>query len=129
VANQRNTVQRQVILSTLKNLSTHPTIDEVYAEIYSERPAISKTTIYRNLRQLATCGTIRQVSLPDGLERYDGRTDPHYHFECRNCGGILDIDIEYLACINNTVQTKYDIQVDGHDVIFQGICQKCKSKE
>ena len=122
---QRNTVQREIILNTLKKLNSHPTIDEIYAEIHKEHKSISKTTIYRNLRQLARNGVIRQLSLPDGLERYDERIEQHYHFKCKNCGSIFDVDIEYLAGINETVQVKYGFQVDEHDVVFSGICPKC----
>ena len=127
MSGQRNTVQRQIIIDTLRKLNTHPTVDEIYAEIHKEHPSISKTTVYRNLRQLADNGIIRQVLLPDGLERYDERTNQHYHFRCKNCGCIFDVDIDYLAGINNTVQGKYGIQVDEHDVIFSGVCLQCKN--
>ncbi|MCL1803288.1 MAG: transcriptional repressor [Eubacteriaceae bacterium] len=126
---QRNTVQRQIILDTLKKLRIHPSIDEIYAEIHKEHASISKTTIYRNLRQLAKAGEIRQVLLADGLERYDSRTEQHYHFTCKHCGGILDINIEYLEGINDKVQGMYGVQVDEHDVIFIGVCQDCKEGE
>ena len=109
-------------------LKTHPTIEEVYTEIRKEHPSVSKTTVYRNLRQLAKNGVVREVSLPDGLERYDAITAQHYHFECRNCGRIFDVDMEYLADINDIVQGKYGFQVEGHDVVFKGICAKCGKK-
>ena len=122
---QRNTLQRQIILSALQKLNNHPPVEEVYAEIQIEYPSISKTTVYRNLRLLAENGAIREVSLPGALERYDARIDHHYHFKCKNCGNIFDIDMEYLSGINDTVQKKYDFQVDEHDVVFRGICAKC----
>ena len=126
---QRNTVQRQIILDALMKLDSHHTIEELYAEIQKDHPAISKTTVYRNLRQLAKDGIIREVSLPDGLERYDTNTMQHYHFKCKNCGYIFDIDMEYLEGINDTVQGKYGFHVDEHDVVFNGICDKCYKKQ
>jgi len=122
---QRNTLQRKIILDTVIKLKTHPSIEEVYAEIQKDYPTISKTTVYRNLRQLAKNGATREVSLPDGLERYDGYTDQHYHFKCKYCGSIFDIDIEYIAGINDSVQVKYGFQVDEHELVFNGICAKC----
>jgi Fe2+ or Zn2+ uptake regulation protein len=122
---QRNTVQRQIIIDALKKLHNHPTIEKVYTEIQKDHPAVSKTTIYRNLRQLANNGVIRKVSLPDGLERYDDRNSHHYHFKCRNCGKIFDVDMEYLGRIDNTIQGKYGFQVDEHELVFRGICTKC----
>jgi len=123
---QRQTMQRQIILKALKELSTHPTIEEIYADIYKEYPTISKTTIYRNLRQLAAKGIIRRASLLDGLERYEERTDQHYHFKCKNCGSIFDVEIGYLEGINSMVQKMYGFEVYGHDVVFSGVCTKCK---
>ena len=121
---QRNTTQRQIILDALKKMKPHPAVDEVCAEIHEEHPTISKTTVYRNLRQLARNGSISRVSSPDGLERYDLRTDRHYHFKCKNCDRIIDVDIAYIDGINDTVRAKYGLQVDQHDVIFSGICPK-----
>ena len=122
---QRNTVQRQIILDALKRLNTHPGIDEIYSEIHKTHPSISKTTVYRNLRQLTKNGIIRQVSLPDGLERYDGNVIPHHHFRCKSCGVVFDVDLEYIDSIDDMVRQNYGFQVDEHDIVFQGICPKC----
>ena len=122
---KRNTVQRQIILEALKKFDAHPTVEEVYSEVHKNHPTISKATVYRNLYQLSEDGKIRQISLPDDLNRFDKRTDPHYHFKCKNCGGILDVDVEYLAGINEAVQRKYGVKVDEHEVVFRGVCAKC----
>jgi len=124
---QRNTIQRQIIMDTLKRLRTHPTVDEIYNAIKQIHPTISKSTVYRNLRQLAENGEIRQLSLPDGLERYDGCMDRHYHFRCYTCGKVFDVDIEYLTDINEKVHRKYGFQIDRHEVVFTGICLHCIS--
>ena len=125
---QRNTVQRQLVLATLKELGTHPCIDEIYLEIHKTHPSISKTTVYRNLRQLSQGGIIRQVSLPDGLERYDGTAMPHHHFRCKKCGSVFDVDLDYAERINDIVRQKHGFQVDEHDIVFSGICPKCFKK-
>ena len=122
---QRNTIQRQIIYETLLKMNTHPTIDEIYAEIRKDHPSISKTTIYRNLHLLSYNGVIRKVFLPDGLERYESRSERHYHFRCKNCGIIYDVDIEHPIDIDGTVQEKSGFQIDGHDVVFNGICSNC----
>jgi len=126
---QRNTVQRQIIFETLNRFITHPTVDELYSEIQKSHPSISKTTIYRNLRQLAQGGQIGRVALPDDVERYDKRTDRHYHFQCKSCGALLDVDIDYLDGINEKVQEKNGFQVDEHDIVFRGVCPQCKKNQ
>jgi Fe2+ or Zn2+ uptake regulation protein len=121
----RNTVQRQIVLDSLIKLNSHSNVDELYTEIQKEHPSISKTTVYRNLRQLAKTGVIREVALADGLERYDEHPSRHYHFKCRSCGKIFDMDIEYIKGIDDTVQGKYGFQVDEHELVFRGLCDKC----
>ena len=122
---QRNTVQRQIIQDTLKRLQLHPTVDELYTEIQKSHPSISKTTIYRNLRQLAHGGQIGRVVLPDNSDRYDKRADRHFHFLCKNCGTLFDVDIDYPDGIHDQVQEKYSVQVDECDTVFKGMCQQC----
>ena len=125
---KRNTVQRQVVLDTLrefKKTRIHPTVEEIYAEVHKGHPSISKTTVYRNLRELANDDLIRRVSFRDGLERYDGNQMPHYHFNCKDCSSILDVEIELLTDINDSVQEKYGYQVDDHDLVFSGFCLSC----
>jgi len=124
---KRNTVQRQIILNALLKLNIHPSIEEIYEEINREHPSISKSTVYRNLRELANAGIIHQVLMPDGLERYDGSRTRHYHFRCVSCGSIFDVDIEYLDGINAAVETKYGFKVHEHDVVFIGLCNNCKN--
>jgi len=126
LSNQRSTVQRQIVLDAVKKNSAHPANEEIYAQIHSEHPSISRTTVYRNLRLLSASDIIRKVLLQDGLDRYDCRADRHYHFKCRKCGGIIDVEVEYLTDINNEVQIKYGVNVEEHDLLFSGVCMKCK---
>jgi Fe2+ or Zn2+ uptake regulation protein len=125
---KRNTIQRKIVLNALVKLNNHPTIDEIYTDIRREHPSISKTTVYRNLRQLAKAGYVRQIAVQDGLERYDARTCRHYHFKCRDCNRIYDVDIGYLSEINGAVQEIYGFKVTGHDIIFSGVCAGCENK-
>ena len=123
---QRNTVQRRMILGALKKLNSHPTVDEIFAEVHKEHKSISKTTVYRNLRQLANNHIIRQVFMPDGLERYDFRSEQHSHFNCKMCGSIMDVDVEYIKDMDEFVRQKYGFLVDEHNVMFSGVCADCR---
>ena len=124
--NHRNTLQRKIVLDTLIQMRTHPTIDELHTKIIEVYPAISKTTIYRNLRLLAKDGRVRRVLLPDGLERYEGQLDIHHHFQCTMCGSIFDVDVPEITDIDTHVAQKYNFDVVGHDIVFRGLCGKCK---
>jgi Fe2+ or Zn2+ uptake regulation protein len=125
---ERNTVQRQIVLRTINNL-VHPYIDEIYDEIHIEHPSISRATVSRNLRILTDNKIIRQIVTPDGLKRYDKRIDSHYHFRCNKCGGIFDIDTDYLADIDRVVEEKHNCIVEEHDIVFWGECIGCRDRE
>ena len=85
--------QRESIKKYLDSHFTHPTAETVYLDIKEEFPNISLGTVYRNLNLLADMGEILRISLGNGPDRYDGRTSPHYHFICSQCGQVLDMDI------------------------------------
>ena len=122
----RNTVQRQIVLDAVKTLNSHPSIEEIYSFIHKGHPSISKSTVYRNLRHLEEGGCLRQISMPDGLPRYDAKCGRHYHFRCNGCGKVFDVEIAYLEGINDMVQSMHGFEVGEHDVVFTGLCVACK---
>ena len=122
----RNTVQRQIVLDAVKKLNTHPSIEEIYLFIHNEHPSISKSTVYRNLHHLEEGGYLRYISMPEGPARYDAKCGRHYHFRCRCCEKLYDVELAYLDGINDKVQSLHGFEVGGHDVVFTGLCQTCK---
>lgn len=129
----RKTIQREMILRAVRHMHGHPTAEDVYQEVHREYPAISKATVYRNLHQLAQEGEIKPVLLPDSPERFDNKLRKHYHFQCKSCGRIFDVETKDLAGIddaglNNSVHRAYGFQVDEHDIIFKGICPQCREE-
>ena len=123
----RNTIQRQLVLSAARALP-HPAAEEVYENVIKEHPHISKGTVYRNLNLLVTQGELRKVSVPDGADRFDTTLSNHYHLRCVRCGGVYDVDMDYLGDIENRIGDRKGFVIQGHDIVFQGICPKCNSK-
>lgn len=124
----KNTLQRRLILDTVKAFKIHPTVEDVFTEIHKKYPSITKATVYRNLRCLAKSDDIGQVLIGSDIERYDNRTDRHYHFKCDACGKICDVDIDYIKDINERVRQQYGFQIYQHDLVFRGHCRQCQSK-
>jgi len=126
MATSRNTIQRKIILDTLKSYVTHPSAETLYAEIHKNYPSISKATVYRNLRQLSEAGVISQLAVIDDVARYDGRTDTHYHCNCKVCGAVFDAEIDCFVGIESLIRDKHGFDVDRHDVMFTGTCRDCR---
>lgn len=128
---QRQTIQKQLIMATLDKLKTvkgHLSIDEIYNAIKVDYASISKTTIYRNVRQLAEAGIIMRVTLEDGIERYDLNTHDHYHFTCRVCQVIYDVEISGLVDFPKCLDENYGFVTESTSLSFTGVCNSCKSK-
>lgn len=129
---QRQTIQKQIVIETLdklKHVKGHLSIDEIYSAIKENFASISKTTVYRNVRQLAETGTIKQVILEDGLERYDLNTHDHHHFTCTVCSKIYDVEIDGLIDFSQCLGEKYGYITETINLSFTGICDSCKSKK
>jgi Fur family ferric uptake transcriptional regulator len=131
----RNTRQREVVLDAVRSTMEHPTADWVYRRARRRIPRISLGTVYRNLRQLAEAGVIREIhaggplfesSKGKGAVRFDGNTGPHHHVRCVRCGRVNDLAVELDARRERAAARALDFEVLGHHVEVQGVCRDCR---
>jgi Fur family peroxide stress response transcriptional regulator len=120
--------QRQAILDYLSQTNEHPTANVVYTAIQKEYPNVSLGTVYRNLAQLSERGEIVRIYCIDGADRYDYKTESHYHFMCTKCGNVYDLPMDTLHSINGLAQQFTAHEINGHQTIFYGVCEHCKKE-
>ncbi len=125
----RNTVQRQLVFDTVRSMRDHPTADEVYTVIKAGHPSISKATVYRNLHQLAERGDILHVVVPGGADRFDFRTDMHYHVRCRSCGAVFDVRMPVIEGLIERIEDSSGVEITGYAMLFEGICASCRGNK
>lgn len=125
--NKRNTIQKTLVLEVVHLLKKHVTADEIYDEVIKTHPNISRATVYRNLKQLSEDGKIKKVDIPNGADCFDYILKEHYHARCLKCGKILDVEMEYMKNLEDTVAHTDEFVFQGHDIIFKGICKECNS--
>lgn len=119
--------QRDAIIHFLQGRKDHPTADVVYHELRTIMPNISLGTVYRNLSLLSDRGEILRLSCDNKCDHFDADTTPHYHFICKCCGCVKDLDLPYLADINEQAATELDVQIEQHTLFFEGQCKDCYS--
>ena len=119
--------QRECIKEYLSSTKEHPTADTIYMKVREVYPNISLGTVYRNLSLLAERGEIVKLSCGDGCDRFDGNTEPHYHFICRHCGRVIDLEMEPIEHINTIANAHFSGRVDGNITYFYGLCDECVS--
>ena len=117
--------QREAIKDYLAHTKEHPTADTVYMSIRETHPNISLGTVYRNLNLLAEQGEIIKINCQDGSDRFDGNPKPHYHFLCKSCGKVSDIEMESIDHIITIAGAGFGGKVEGHVTYFYGLCQDC----
>lgn len=121
----RQTKQRQLIYNNVVNRCDHPTADMIYEAVKKKDKKVSKGTVYRNLNILSDMGKITHVEVPGG-DRFDRTTYPHYHIHCIRCGKVEDVDIKYNYQSDKKMATKSGYAIKGHNIVFEGLCPKCK---
>jgi len=130
---QRNTIQRALVLDAVRSLKNHPTPDMVCEYVRKYNPAVSRSTVYRNLNLLCDEGHLLRVRVPDAADHIDHRCDPHYHAVCSKCGYVYDLELaeggrltEDPNCLCDSVSCE-NFKVEGCLVLFTGVCENCAS--
>lgn len=123
---RRMTKQRKTILEVLKEADCHPTADWIYDQVKEEIPNISLGTVYRNLNVLKEMGKISELNYGSDHSRFDGIPETHYHFRCKECGKVKDLEIDVNTKLEEIVEEKIEGQVDYHRTEFFGCCDECK---
>lgn len=122
--------QRESIKEYLSSTHDHPTADMVYTHIKNIYPNISLGTVYRNLNLLVEQGEAIKIPHDSGIDRFDAHTHEHYHFVCKECSKVMDLEITPtdLQHINSLATKDFSGKIQGHQIFFYGLCEEC-SKE
>lgn len=114
----RMTAQRHAVLNILSGNRTHPTAEEIIAEVRDRLGCVAPATIYNTLETLEGLGFVRRI---DGLEQcahFDPDTSEHQHAICMRCKRVWDV-----AKIAEPPDLPERFQVV--DILVQGICERC----
>jgi Fur family ferric uptake transcriptional regulator len=124
----RHTRQREVVLDLIRSTMDHPTADWVYRRARRRLPRISLGTVYRNLKQLAEAGLIREIQAGGQELRFDGNIGPHHHARCLACGRVEDLDVPFDTRREQDAARVLDFEVVAHHVEVQGLCAACRPR-
>ena len=121
-ASLKSTPQRLAILNTIQKHG-HICIDDIYNEIKKIFPSISLATVYKNIHTLKDEGILTEIHPQNIKSKYEIKKSPHGHFVCKNCGMIVDFELQ------NVCNPKIDLikEIEDSEVYLYGICRKCKA--
>lgn len=128
--NTRNTRQKQLILSLLKEADRPMSINEIHSHISHTLPKIAKSTIYRNIDNLLHQNLIDKYHFNDNEVFYRIREDEgeHKHFViCDKCKNVYDLPSCPIHEIEHTME-KEGFIIRDHQIQINGICRRCANE-
>ena len=125
----RITPQRLCILRALVESNTHPSAEEIYAQVRLVSPTTSLATVYKTLDTLRDLGEVLELQPGDGRQHYDGvRPSFHPHVICTQCGEIRDVEIAGLSGLPAQAQSASGYEIQTPRVEFYGLCPVCQTQ-
>ena len=127
---QRYTPARRSLVELLHRLHRPHSI----AELLDADPAMSQSSLYRNLTVLEQHDVVRRLSGTDDVARFelaeDVTGDHHHHLVCTTCGTIEDIEVDpdVEAAMHDAVEHAADergFRTELHRLELLGTCADC----
>jgi Fe2+ or Zn2+ uptake regulation protein len=125
----RHSRQRDVVLAVVRSTMDHPAADWVFREARRRLPGIGLGTVYRNLKQLAAAGLIREIHSGGHPARFDGNTGRHYHIRCLGCGRVNDLPMSIDLRLEQQAGRAMNYRILGHALEVHGLCPLCQGKQ
>jgi len=124
---QRNTKQKQLILTMLKESDRPMSINEIYSQVVFKLPKIAKSTIYRNIDTLLSQNLIDKYHLNDNEIFYRIKADSREHKHiviCNDCKKVFDLPSCPIHAMENAMEEEGFI-IKEHQIQISGLCKVC----
>lgn len=119
--------QREEIIKVIENSYDHLTAEDIYMTVKAKDPAVSRSTVYRNLNLLVENGIVNKISMQFGPDRFDYIRGVHNHAICTKCGKIMDFNYSFeYDKIKEIVKNQTGIEISTTGIAIEGICDSCK---
>ncbi|MBN1568264.1 MAG: transcriptional repressor [Acidobacteria bacterium] len=124
----KKTYQKDLILETFLNTEGHLSVEDVYALVKKRDKKVGVVTVFRTLKSLMACGIAREISLGDGLTRFEHNYHhpAHHHIICTECRKVIEFVCPELEKIQEEIVHGYHFQPIRHRFQTYGICEDCR---
>jgi Fur family ferric uptake transcriptional regulator len=124
----KKTYQKDLILETFLSTEGHLSVEDIYALVKKRDKKVGVVTVFRTLKSLTACGIAREITLGDGLTRFEHsyHHPPHHHIVCTECHRAIEFVCPALEEIQNEIIQRYHFQPIHHRFQTFGICEDCR---
>lgn len=120
------TTQRRVIFQAVLQRSDHPTADQIYTDIKSQMPNVSRTTVYRALETLVQLEMICRANHAGSAARFDPNIGHHHHLICHECQALRDIDASEIEGVTLPKALVNTFRITDYSIYLSGLCAACQ---
>lgn len=111
----------------LSETQTHPTAQQIYAQLKPDHPSLSLATVYNTLEALVELGTINALgSAGDDAVHYDADIEPHVNLACVSCHRVIDLPSEHVHALDDEIASISGYDLLGARVMYYGLCPECQ---
>ena len=126
----KKTYQKDLILETFLNSEGHLSVEDVYALVKKRDKRVGIVTVFRTLKSLTASGMAREITLGDGLTRFEHsyHHPHHHHIVCTECHKAIEFLSPELERIQSEIVSRYHFQTVDHRIQIYGICEDCREQ-
>jgi Fur family peroxide stress response transcriptional regulator len=124
----RVTHQKVMIYKELLKSSGHPSPEQLFSRLKRTLHGLSFDTVYRTLSTFNELGLVDMVEGYGTARRFDPMLEKHHHFQCRNCGMIIDFKSDYYDKLEIPNEIIRECEITKSRVTIDGFCKKCRKK-
>jgi Fur family transcriptional regulator, ferric uptake regulator len=124
----KKTYQKDLILETFLSTEGHLSVEDIYALVKKRDRKVGVVTVFRTLKSLTACGIAREITLGDGLTRFEHsyHHPHHHHIVCTECHKAIEFVCPELERIQGEIIQKYHFKPIHHRFQTYGICEDCR---
>jgi Fur family transcriptional regulator, ferric uptake regulator len=124
----KKTYQKDLILETFVNAEGHLSVEDIYALVKKRDRRVGVVTVFRTLKSLTACGIAREITLGDGVTRFEHRFHHpyHHHVICTECHKTIEFISPELEKVQQEIVSKYQFQPVHHVFQVYGLCADCR---
>lgn len=121
----RKTAQRTMVYDAIVRLGGHCTADQITEEVRRTSARFPRSTVYRGLEALTASGAVYAAHLGEGATHYELASGDHHHAVCEVCGGVLHIEDDLVAELENHLAEQHHFKPARTEVLVVGVCESC----
>ena len=122
------TEQRKQLLQKALLHRRHFSAEDLYELLRKKRAGISRATVYRTLKILASHNVLDVHDFDRGYRLYESRLGRHHHdhLVCLKCRKITEFENPNIEAEQERVAKHYRFKILSHSHKIYGVCQRCR---